>query len=111
MITVRFIPAAIAAILLLCFTGVMAAPAPLVPAETEELLDRYCYRCHDEDTQKGDIRLDNCAELERPKRLELFNRMHELETELTDEQLRAILLKNDSWLMYILQISMGNFHK
>jgi alcohol dehydrogenase class IV len=30
---------------------------------------------------------------------------------LTDEQLRAILLKTDSWLMYILQISMGNFHK
>ena len=38
------------------------------------------------------------------KLIELFNRVHELETELTDEQLRAILLKNDSWLMYILQI-------
>ena len=38
------------------------------------------------------------------KLLELFNRAHELETELTDEQLRAILLKSDSWLMYILQI-------
>ena len=45
------------------------------------------------------------------KLIELFNRVHELETELTDEQLRAILLKIDSWLMYILQISMGNFHK
>ena len=45
------------------------------------------------------------------KLIELFNRVHELETELTDEQLRAILLKTDSWLMYILQISMGNFHK
>ena len=41
----------------------------------------------------------------------LFNRVHELEPELTDEQLRAILLKTDSWLMYILQISMGNFQK
>ena len=38
------------------------------------------------------------------KLIELFSRVHELETELTDEQLRAILLKNDSWLMYILQI-------
>ncbi|MEW8616359.1 MAG: hypothetical protein AB2614_03020 [Candidatus Thiodiazotropha endolucinida] len=38
------------------------------------------------------------------KLIELFNRVHELETELTDEQLRAILLKTDSWLMYILQI-------
>jgi len=45
------------------------------------------------------------------KLIELFNRVHELETELTDEQLRAILLKTDSWLMYILQISMGNFQK
>ena len=45
------------------------------------------------------------------KLIDLFNRIHELETVLTDEQLRAILLKTDSWLMYILQISMGNFHK
>lgn len=45
------------------------------------------------------------------KLIELFNRVHELETELTDEQLRAVLLKTDSWLMYILQISSGNFHK
>ena len=43
------------------------------------------------------------------KLIELFNRVHELETDLTDEQLRAILLKTDSWLMYILQISVGNF--
>jgi len=38
------------------------------------------------------------------KLIELFNRVHELETELTDEQLGAILLKTDSWLIYILQI-------
>lgn len=38
------------------------------------------------------------------KLIELFNRIHKLETELTDEQLKAILLKTDSWLMYILQI-------
>lgn len=43
------------------------------------------------------------------KLIELFNRVHELETGLTDKQLRAILLKNDSWLMYILQVSTGNF--
>ena len=45
------------------------------------------------------------------KLIELFNRVHELEAALTDEQLRAILLKTDSWLMYILQISSGNFYK
>jgi len=45
------------------------------------------------------------------KLIEFFNRVHELETKLTDKQLRAIVLKTDSWLMYILQISAGNFHK
>ena len=45
------------------------------------------------------------------KLIELFNGVHELEAALTDEQLRAILLKTDSWLMYILQISSGNFYK
>jgi len=45
------------------------------------------------------------------KLIELFNRVHELETELTDEQLRAILLKTDSWLMYILQIWTGTSEK
>ena len=43
--------------------------------------------------------------------IKLFNRVHELKTGLTDEQLRAILHRSDSYLMYILQISMGNFHK
>ena len=42
------------------------------------------------------------------KLIELFNRVHELETKLTDEQLRAIVLKTESWLMYILQIAAGN---
>lgn len=56
------------------------APAALpfqLPKETEALLDRYCLTCHDEDTQKGDIRLDNLAELEGQKRLDLMNRMQE----------------------------------
>lgn len=39
------------------------------------------------------------------KLVDFFNRVHELEPELTDEQLRALLLKTDSWLMYILQIA------
>ena len=44
------------------------------------------------------------------KLIELFNRVHKLEADLTDEQLRAIVLKTDSWLMYILQISAETFH-
>jgi len=41
------------------------------------------------------------------KLVELFNRVHELNLELTDEQLRALLLRTDSWLTYILQIWEG----
>ena len=41
------------------------------------------------------------------KLVELFNRVHELDSELTDEQLRALLLRTDSWLMYILEIWEG----
>ena len=36
--------------------------------------------------------------------LDLFNRVHQLKPELTDEQLRALLLRTDSWLTYILNI-------
>ncbi|MCC6346310.1 MAG: hypothetical protein IT388_03905 [Nitrospirales bacterium] len=41
------------------------------------------------------------------KLVEFFNRVHELEPKLTDEQLRALLLRTDSWLTYILQIWEG----
>jgi Predicted pPIWI-associating nuclease len=41
------------------------------------------------------------------KLVELFNRVHELKPGLTDEQLRALLARTDSWLMYILQIWEG----
>ena len=41
------------------------------------LIERHCYTCHDEEKQKGDIRLDNLTELETSKRLDLLNRMQE----------------------------------
>lgn len=40
--------------------------------------------------------------------IELFNRIHVLNNSFSDKQLRAILLKTDSWLMYILQIYICN---
>ena len=49
----------------------------LISKKTTDLLDSHCYDCHDGDTQKGDIRLDNLADLENPKRLDLLNRMQE----------------------------------
>lgn len=48
-----------------------------LPEAAEALLDRYCYNCHDEETQKGDTRLDDLAGLDTGKRLDLLNRMQE----------------------------------
>ncbi len=52
-------------------------PQKPFPQNATEILENYCYSCHDEDMQKGNIQLDNLADLETPKRLELLNRMQE----------------------------------
>jgi hypothetical protein len=49
----------------------------VIPEETQILLENHCLDCHDDIEQKGDIRLDNLAELELPKRLDLLNRVQE----------------------------------
>lgn len=38
------------------------------------------------------------------KLIDFFNHVHDLELELTEEQLHALLLKTDSWLLYIFNI-------
>ena len=79
----RQIAPAFAAILLASAVGSAAGPdagpagAFQLPEETDVLLDRYCYSCHDEETQKGDTRLDNLSGLDTSKRLDLLNRMQE----------------------------------
>jgi hypothetical protein len=61
-----------------CFTISAAIPGNFkIPEKTDTLLDQYCYSCHDEDSQKGDIRLDNLPDLDNDKRLDLLNRMQE----------------------------------
>ena len=78
--------AGMAAVLLgACPAGVAAtqaatpAPAPsfLIPEKVAAVLDNYCTSCHDADTHKGDVRLDNLAEMDLPRRLDLLNRMQE----------------------------------
>jgi cytochrome c553 len=81
----RLIAAAFTAILCTCIiekaaaSDAKAAPARAfqIPGETAAILDRYCYTCHDDETQKGDTRLDNLTEMEGSKRLDLLNRMQE----------------------------------
>ncbi|OYV05679.1 MAG: hypothetical protein CFE26_10315 [Verrucomicrobiales bacterium VVV1] len=62
-------------------TGAAAFAAEVKPFHVDsaagELLDRYCYSCHDEETQKGDIRLDNLSSLSLEHRLDLMNKMQE----------------------------------
>lgn len=53
------------------------SPAFAVHPRAGDILDQYCFSCHDEDTQKGDIRLDNLGTLTLDARLDLMNRMQE----------------------------------
>ena len=46
-------------------------------SKTDDILATHCYNCHDEEDQKGDIQLDNLAELDLDKRLNILNRMQE----------------------------------
>ncbi len=48
-----------------------------VPQKVDSVLSSYCYSCHDADTEKGGVRLDNLSDLSLEGRLEAFNRMHE----------------------------------
>jgi hypothetical protein len=85
MIRARSIAAAFTAILNTGIAGLAAAsdekpgtpPAFRISGETEALLARYCYNCHDDEDQNGDIRLDNLTEMDTQKRLDLLNRMQE----------------------------------
>lgn len=85
-----------------------------VPGETNKLLHEgrptrrarvlYVCRCLNNEPLSDFVVQDTRALV---KLVEVFNRVHELESELTDEQLHALLLRTDSWLTYILQIWEG----
>lgn len=65
-------------ILILSLTGIgMAAEAAndsfKVPEKTADLLETYCYECHEAGIKKGGIRLDNLGELGQQARLDLLN--------------------------------------
>ncbi len=48
-----------------------------ISEEAADLLENYCYSCHEDGTEKGDIRLDHLADLELDARLDLLNKMQE----------------------------------
>ncbi len=51
-----------------------AEPAFRVDPKAAEILSNYCTDCHEDGTEKGDIRLDNLEELPLQARLDLMNR-------------------------------------
>jgi len=56
--------------------GLWAAPF-VMPDKMEDLMANYCFDCHDDETKKGEIRLDNLATLALKDRLDLLNRVQE----------------------------------
>lgn len=42
------------------------------------------------------------------KMIDFFNRVHEIEPGLTDQQLRMLILRSDSWLTFVLQLGQGS---
>jgi hypothetical protein len=61
-----------------CEFSSAAEPAAFkIDPHAAELLEEHCVECHEDGTEKGDIRLDNLAELSLDARLDLMNRMLE----------------------------------
>ncbi len=57
----------------LAVSSSLAAPFRVDP-KAAEILSQYCTDCHEDGTEKGDIRLDNLADLTLDARLNLMNR-------------------------------------
>lgn len=65
-------------LLTFCALAAAAFSKPLtLPAQAIDFLDNYCFDCHDEDTQKGDLRLDQLDSLTLDARLNLLNQIQE----------------------------------
>ena len=45
--------------------------------KVDSLMSQYCYSCHDEDVQKGDLRLDQLGQMSLDARLNLLNKVQE----------------------------------
>ncbi len=71
------------AVALLTWKAAAVAPAtapdasPALRPEVKNILQTYCYDCHDQETHKGDVRLDNLVSLSLDARLDLMNQIQE----------------------------------
>ena len=61
-----------------CVLGtVVASVLSAEVSEAEELLENYCYSCHDEWEQKGGLQLDELGQMPQESRLDVLNRVQE----------------------------------
>ena len=67
------------------FAAEKASPFTISP-QAAELLESYCFDCHDADSKKGDVQLGDLVGLSLKNRLDLLNIIDSI----------AILLYNDS---------------
>ncbi|MDG2400882.1 MAG: hypothetical protein P8M04_09940, partial [Akkermansiaceae bacterium] len=57
--------------------AVVVSVLPAEASRTEELLENYCYSCHDEWEQKGGLQLDVLGQMPLESRLDVLNRVQE----------------------------------
>jgi len=57
--------------------AVQISSANDVPEAVDRMLSNHCFSCHDADSEKGDIRLDNLGDLPLKRHLELLNKVKE----------------------------------
>lgn len=61
--------------LVVASVGVAAESQFAVSSNAGAVLEAHCLDCHGQDTQKGDLRLDNLAGMKLGARLDLLNRV------------------------------------
>lgn len=66
-----------APLFVLSFSVSTAETTVTVPKNITEILGNYCTDCHEEGTEKGEVRLDNLMDLPLDGKLEMMNRMYE----------------------------------
>ncbi len=64
-------------VMIVSLCGLLKATPFAMPDKMEDLLANYCFDCHDNETKKGEVRLDNLATLALKDRLDLLNRVQE----------------------------------
>lgn len=61
----------------LSFSVAAAETSISVPKHITALLENYCFDCHEEGTEKGEVRLDNLTDLSLDAKLDMMNRVYE----------------------------------